>query len=136
MSETQEGYLLIVDITGYTQYLSASELEHAQETLTVLLKLLVEHTRPPLVISRLEGDAVISYGLHLNFFQGQTFIEVVEDIYVSFCKAIERMVLNNTCRCNACANIANLDLKFFIHYGAFALQRIRDREELVGSDVN
>jgi uncharacterized protein YndB with AHSA1/START domain len=136
MSKTQEGYLIIADITGYTQYLSQSELEHAQETLAVLLELLVDHTRPPLVISRLAGDAVISYGLRDNFYSGQTFIEMIEDTYLAFRKAIEQMVLNNTCRCNACANVSSLDLKFFLHYGTFALQRIGDHDELVGSDVN
>ena len=136
MSKTHEGYLLIADITGYTRYLSESELEHAQETLTALLELLVENTRPPLVISRLAGDAVISYGLRSDFFQGQTFIEKIEDIYVMFRRAIERLVLNNTCRCNACANISLLDLKFFIHYGAFGIQRISNHSELVGSDIN
>jgi hypothetical protein len=135
MSETHEGYFLIADITGYTRYLSESELEHAQDTLTALLELLVENTRPPLVISRLAGDAVISYGLRENFLQGQTFIEKIEDTYVAFRKAIDRLVLNNTCRCNACANISNLDLKFFIHYGAFGIQRISDHDELVGNDV-
>ena len=136
MSKTHEGYLLIADITGYTRYLSESELEHAQETLTALLELLVENTRPPLVISRLAGDAVISYGLRGDFFHGQTFIEKIEDIYVTFRKAIERLVLNNTCRCNACANISLLDLKFFIHYGTFGIQRISNHNELVGSDIN
>jgi hypothetical protein len=135
-SKTYEGYLLIADITGYTRYLSESELEHAQETLTALLELLVESTRPPLVISRLAGDAVISYGLRENFFQGQTLVEKIEDTYVAFRKTIERLVLNNTCRCNACANISNLDLKFFIHYGTFGIQRISDHDELVGSDTN
>lgn len=136
MSKTHEGFFLIADITGYTRYLSESELEHAQETLTALLELLVENTRPPLVISRLAGDAVISYGLRETFFQGQAFIEKIEDTYVAFRKTIERLVLNNTCRCNACANISNLDLKFFIHYGTFGIQRISDHDELVGSDVN
>jgi Protein of unknown function (DUF2652) len=136
MSKTHEGYLFIADITGYTRYLSESELEHAQETLTALLELLVENTRPPLVISRLAGDAVISYGLRGDFFQGQTFIEKIEDIYVTFRKAIERLVLNNTCRCNACANISLLDLKFFIHYGTFGIQRISNHNELVGNDIN
>ena len=135
MSKTFEGYLLIADITGYTRYLSESELEHAQDTLTALLELLVENTRPPLVISRLAGDAVISYGLREDFFQGQTFIEKIEDTYVTFRKTIERLALNNTCRCNACANISNLDLKFFIHYGTFGIQRISDYDELVGSDI-
>jgi len=132
---TTNGYLLIADITGYTQYLSESELEHAQQVLTVLLDLLVARTRPPLILNRLAGDAVISYGLRDNFLQGQTFVEVIEDCYTAFRAAVERMVLNNTCQCNACRNIPNLDLKFFVHYGSFALQRIRDSEELVGSDV-
>jgi hypothetical protein len=136
MSKTHEGYLLIVDITGYTRYLSESELEHAQETLTALLGLLVENTRPPLIISRLAGDAVISYGLREDFFQGQSFIEMIETTYVTFRKALERLVLNNTCGCNACANIGSLDLKFFIHYGTFGIQRISDYDELVGSDIN
>lgn len=136
MSKTHEGYLLIADITGYTRYLSESELEHAQDTLTALLELLVENTRSPLVISRLAGDAVISYGLRQEFFKGQTFIEKIEDLYVTFRKAIERLVLNNTCQCNACANISTLDLKFFIHYGTFGLQRISDHDELIGNDIN
>jgi len=134
-SKTYKGYFLIADITGYTQYLSESELEHAQETLTALLQLLVENTQPPLVISRLAGDAVISYGLQEDFFKGQSFIEKIEDTYVVFRKAIERLVLNNSCRCNACANISNLDLKFFVHFGTFGIQRISNLDELVGSDI-
>lgn len=136
MEKTHDGYLLIADITGYTKYLNESELEHAQETLTALLELLVENTRSPLVVSRLAGDAVISYGLVQNFFKGQTFIELIEDTYITFRKAIERLVLNNTCRCNACANISSLDLKFFIHYGTFGLQKISDYNELIGNDIN
>jgi uncharacterized protein YndB with AHSA1/START domain len=136
MAKTLEGYLLIADITGYTMYLSQSELDHAQEILTALLELLLDHTRPPLVLSRLAGDAVISYGLSDNFYNSQTFLEVIEDTYVAFRKAIEQMVLNNTCHCKACANISSLDLKFFIHYSSFAIQHIVDHDELVGSDVN
>jgi hypothetical protein len=136
MGNTTQGYLLIADITGYTQYLSESELEHAQAILTTLLELLVDHTRPPLVISRLAGDAVISYGLPGNFYNGQTFIEMIENTYVAFRRAIQQMTINNTCQCNACANISSLDLKFFLHYGTFAIQHISDHDELVGSDVN
>jgi uncharacterized protein YndB with AHSA1/START domain len=136
MSKLYKGYLLIADISGYTIYLNESELEHAEQTLTALLEMLVEHTRPPLIISRLEGDAVISYGLQDTFFKGQTFVEVIENTYVAFRKTIELLVLNTSCMCNACANISTLDLKFFFHYGSFAIQHIGDHDELVGSDVN
>jgi len=132
---TQFGYFLIADITGYTQYLSGSELDHAQQTLTALLNLLIRHTQPPLIISRLAGDAVISYGLRDGFMQGQTFAEAIEDTYVDFRRAIERMVRNTTCQCNACRNIGSLDLKFFVHYGEFSVQKLDAHDELVGSDV-
>ncbi len=136
MSKTEEGFLLIADITGYTMYLSQSELDHAQEILGALLELLLENTRPPLIVSRTAGDAVISYGLAGRFIQGQTFVEMIENTYVAYRKAIEQMVHNNNCQCRACRNIASLDLKFFVHYGEFALQHITDHDELVGSDVN
>ncbi len=133
---TQFGYFLIADITGYTQYLSASELDHAQQTLTALLNLLIKHTKPPLVISRLAGDAVISYGLRDSFCSGQTFVEMLEDTYLSFRRQVELMVRNTTCPCNACRNIGTLDLKFFVHSGEFGVQRLDAHDELVGSDVN
>ena len=58
----QRGFILIADITGYTAYLNDSELEHAQGTLTDLLELLIDHTRSPLIISRLEGEAYHALG--------------------------------------------------------------------------
>lgn len=132
---TQKGYFLIADITGYTSYLSASELDHAQQILTSLLNLLIQHTKPPLIISRLAGDAVISYGLSDSFIKGQTFVETLEATYVSFRRAIDLMVRNTTCPCNACRNISSLDLKFFVHFGEFSVQKLDAHDELVGSDV-
>ena len=133
---SQEGYMVISDITGYTAYLSQSELEHAQDSLSSLLNLLIDHTEEPLVVSRLEGDAVISYALKGSFIQGQTLVEIIERTYVDFRRALERMVLNTTCACNACRNIPSLDLKFFVHYGEYMLQQLGGHVEMVGTDVN
>ncbi len=133
---TQSGFLVISDITGYTLYLSKSELDHAQHILQSLLELLIDHNRPPLAISRTAGDAVISYALAGASIQGQTFVELMEDTYVAFRRAIELFVMNNTCQCNACANVAALDLKFFVHHGEFGIQKLGGHDELVGSDVN
>ena len=133
---SEQGYIVISDITGYTAFLSGSELEHAEDSLRGLLNLLIDHTRSPLVVSRLEGDAVISYAPDGSFLQGQTLVETVESTYVAFRQALERMVLNTTCTCNACRNIPSLDLKFFVHYGVFMLQQLGSHIEMVGSDVN
>lgn len=135
MTNFNQGYLLIADITGYTVYLNESELDHAQKILKTLLELLITHSGPPLVVSKLEGDAVLSYGLTANVRDGQVFVEAIEGSYVAFRNMINLLVLNNHCQCNACANIALLDLKFFVHYGNFVVQQVERREELVGPDV-
>jgi hypothetical protein len=136
MPREQQAFLCVADITGYTGYLNDSELEHAQGTLTDLLELLVDRAGPPMRISKLEGDAVFSYAFEDAFSDGRTFLDLVETTYVAFRRAIDSMVLNNTCQCNACANVSSLDLKFVMHFGSFLAQRIGPYDELLGADVN
>ncbi len=135
-SRPSTGILLIADISGYTAFLKESELEHAHGILSDLMSVLVAGTRPPLAISRLEGDAVFSYGIDTGSLGGQTFVEMIEDIYIAFRRAIEQIVMNSHCDCKACANIGGLDLKFIIHHGEFLIQSIGQYRELVGTDVN
>jgi hypothetical protein len=133
---TQQGFLIISDITGYSKYVNESELEHARDSLSALLNLLLDHTKSPLVLSKLEGDAVFSYAPKHGFLQGQTLLDMIETTYASFRKALELMVLNTTCTCNACRNLPNLDLKFFVHFGEYMTQKFGNLTELVGNDVN
>jgi len=132
----QEGFLIISDITGYSTYLHESELEHARDSLTDLLSILVEHSKSPLVISKLEGDAVFSYVKKGGILQSQTMVEIIETTYAAFRRALDLMIINTTCSCKACRNLPNLDLKFFVHYGQFSTQKIGLYSELVGTDVN
>jgi len=132
----QQGFLIISDITGYSKYVNESELEHARDSLTALLNILIDHTQSPLVLSKLEGDAVFSYAPAGGFLQGQTLLDMIESTYASFRKALELMVINTSCTCNACRNLPNLDLKFFVHFGSFMIQKLGSYNELVGHDVN
>ncbi len=131
----QQAYFVISDITGYTAFLTGSEAEHAQEIIQSLMLLLVQHNRPPLKVSKLEGDAVFAYAPKGSFLQGQTFIELLENTYADFRKYREQMRVNTTCTCRACSNIPNLDLKFFLHYGSYNLMSISGNAELSGPDV-
>ena len=135
MAYTTSGHLLIADISGYTRYLTSSELEHAQQVLGSLMELLVDRTLPPLRVAGLQGDAVFSYGIASGALGGQALVEMIEDTYVAFRRAVEQMVLNTTCQCNACANISTLDLKFFLHFGTFSISPLRGKDELLGPAV-
>lgn len=133
---SSRGFLVCADITGYTSYLSHSELEHASGILSDLLTLLLSEVQAPLHLSRVEGDAVISYAIGGDGFRGQLVVDRLDDSYVAFRRALRQMVQNTTCTCNACATIEALDLKFVVHHGEFLVQRIGQQDELVGPEVN
>ena len=79
---------------------------------------------------------MVSFASQGSFLQGQTLVETLEGTYVAYRQALQRMALNTTCTCNACKNIPNLDLKFFVHYGSFILQDLGSHTQLIGSDIN
>jgi hypothetical protein len=57
-SNISEGHLFMADLTGYTAYLTGSELEHAGPILSALLGSIIGEIASPLEIANLEGDAV------------------------------------------------------------------------------
>ncbi len=85
----EEGYMLVADITGYTQYLSESELDHAQEILESLINAMLGHIQEPMIVARVEGDAVFAYTLSDCFLQGQTLLESLERLYYNFAHTLE-----------------------------------------------
>jgi uncharacterized protein YndB with AHSA1/START domain/class 3 adenylate cyclase len=135
-AQTQVGYLVLADISGYTSYVAATELEHAQQVLTELLELLVGQLKPVLTLCKLEGDAVFAYLPVDQLPRGETLLEIVEGTYVSFRDRVEGIRRLTTCDCRACRAIPSLDLKFILHFGEFVVQRVSGIHELVGSDVN
>src|SRR5688572_31267987 len=81
--ETQHGYLVLADISGYTSYLAGVELTHARDILTELLKLIVEHFKPFLFIVKLEGDAVFAHVPKTKIVRDETLLEFLESTYLS-----------------------------------------------------
>jgi hypothetical protein len=134
--ETQHGYLILADISGYTSYLAGVELVHARDILTEILELIVEHFKPLLTIAELEGDAVYAYAPQSKILRGETLLELVESTYMAFRDRIASVRRRTLCQCNACKGISNLDLKFVVHYGEYLLHSVSGITKLVGSDIN
>jgi uncharacterized protein YndB with AHSA1/START domain len=129
------GLLIIADISGYTRFLTEAELDHAHGIVTELLNAIISAIQAPFKLSSVEGDAVFMYGALPEDVFGQVVLESVESLYTAFAGALETMVLNTTCRCNACANINTLGLKIVMHCGEFVETIVGDRETLTGPEV-
>ncbi len=130
-----KGYFIITDISGYTEYLTRSELDHANEILQSLFDAQLKLVKHPFIISGFRGDAIFMYVPETNFVQAQSFIEALENFYIVFEDTLQQMQYNTTCTCRACRNMEMLDLKMCIHYGEYLVQKLADREELLGADV-
>ena len=72
------GFIVMADITGYTVYLNESELDHAQESIVAILDVIVGSTDAPLTLSRVVGDAVLSYAFDGAILNTQTLVEELE----------------------------------------------------------
>ncbi len=130
-----KGYFIITDISGYTEYLTGSELDHADEILQSLFDAQLKAVKHPFIISGFRGDAIFMYVPETNFVQSQSFLEALENFYIVFADTLRQMQYNTTCTCRACKNMSMLDLKMCIHYGEYLIQKLGDREELLGADV-
>lgn len=135
-NETEHGYLVLADISGYTSYLVGTELTHARDVLSELLELIVQRFKPFLNIAKLEGDAVFAYVPKAKIVRDETLLEMMETTYLDFRDRVESIRRRTTCQCNACRLIPSLDLKFIAHFGEYLLQNVSGITELVGSDVN
>jgi len=131
----KKGYFILTDISGYTEFLTRSELDHAQDALQNLFDVQLAHIKHPFVISGFRGDAIFMYVPETNFCEPQTLLESLENLYFVFADALRQMIYNTTCTCRACQNMSRLDLKMVIHYGEYVIQKLGDREELLGADV-
>jgi hypothetical protein len=79
----EKGFLLVADITGYTMFLTSSELEHAHGVLGELFKSILAEIKAPITLSNLQGDAAVAYLPDARLPQRQFPLDAIERIYCS-----------------------------------------------------
>ena len=135
MAATPEtGFLVIADLTGYTAYLSGSEIEHAPAIAGDLLETIVGRLEPPFRLAKFEGDAAFLF-VEDGRADGSLLLDAIEASYVAFRRRLRSIDQATSCDCSSCRLAPRLDLKFFVHHGPYVHSRIAGRDELAGTDV-
>ncbi|MEX2622287.1 MAG: DUF2652 domain-containing protein [Acidimicrobiia bacterium] len=132
MAET--GTFLIADISGYTEYLANSHVDHGPAIATDLITRVVEVMRPTFEVNKVEGDAVFSFSSDPKL-AGADLIDVIDGTYGAFRRRLLSVGQATTCACTACGLAPRLDLKMIAHSGEFSRHQIAGRTELAGKDV-
>lgn len=134
MARATTGYLVLADISGYTRYLSSSEIDRGPAIAADLLEVVVGGLRLVVKLAKLEGDAAFLTGAEADV-RASELLDALEGTYAAFRRRIRSLRDSTSCTCAACSLVGDLDLKFFVHHGTWVRHRIAGHDELAGTDV-
>jgi uncharacterized protein YndB with AHSA1/START domain len=134
LPKAQAAYFAIADISGYTRFLAAVELDHAQDIIADFMDTVVKGLRPPFRLAKFEGDAAFVYATAEKI-DGSLLQDAIDGAYFKFRRRLRSVRQASTCECQACVAMGDLDFKFVVHHGEMVKQKMGGREELAGRDV-
>ena len=129
-----KGFLVLADITGFTPFVATTELEHSQEILQNMLKIIISFLTPTFRLAEVEGDAVFVYTDKLP--RREMIPEIIESVYFNFRDRKASYKRMRTCHCKACEMASTLDLKFVVHYGDYIMSSAGGKNKPLGPSVN
>jgi uncharacterized protein DUF2652 len=133
--ELEEGALVLADISGFTEFVTATEIEHGPPIIAELLETVIGRISPPLEIQEVEGDAVFALGPDSALGSRQSLLDVLERAFAAFRRRRQELAADESCRCAACRSVGSLDLKIVLHHGQFLRQEVGGRSQAAGADV-
>src|SRR6476661_7621354 len=111
-----KGLLFIPDISGFTRFVSETEIDHSRLIIQELLELLINANQIGLEVSEIEGDAILFY----KFGESPDLKELYKQVEKMFCAFHAHLNVYDQrrfCQCKACMSAVNLTLKVITHYG-------------------
>jgi len=132
---TEDGVLVLADISGFTEFVAATELEHGPPLIAALLERVIDELAPPLEIQEVEGDAVFALGPDRVLASHVTLLDVLDRAFAAFKARQREMTADQSCTCRACRSVGSLELKIVAHHGRFLRQLVGGRGQVAGSDV-
>ena len=107
MAATPEtGFLVIADLTGYTAYLTRSELEHAPAIAGDLLETIVGRLEPPYRLAKFEGDAAFMF-VEDGRADASLLLDAIEASYVAFRRRVAQFDFPPCPDCGSCELVAS-----------------------------
>jgi hypothetical protein len=147
-SRAEEGYLLLADISGYTNFVGRVGEVHGVDfsegippgfaLMGALLDAVAEGVGTSFTVVKFEGDAVFAIAPATDLDgRGSLVVQTLRSTYRDFLGA--RTQADEGRRdhvCNACIVVGTLDLKMVLHEGSYVVQTVQRQPELIGHPVN
>jgi len=129
-----KGLLFIPDISGFTRFVTETEIEHSRYIIQDLLEILINANQVGLEISEIEGDAILFYKFGAPL-QLEAIYKQVERMFCEFHRHLIAYEYRRLCQCKACVSAVSLSLKVITHYGEFTSYNVKNFSKLIGKDI-
>ena len=145
------GFLLIADISGFTEFIKIHNMKkkplignklasywesHAEIIIKDLLETIITSFEPIMNLNKIEGDAAFFYLQSSKpKDEAQNIIKFMKLANDNFKDKLSKLQFVQSCPCDPCQQAKNLSLKIVVHYGDFHITKIRDFTELSGESV-
>ena len=146
--ESYRGFIVLVDISGYTNFISSHNVEssdnkklsigqaHAEHIISDLLEKVIDELDGVLKLNKLQGDAALFYGVSKdNKDLSEKILNKLQSSFDVFNQRLNEIKFCEACSCGTCADVGNLKLKSFVHFGDFLIKKINQFKEIAGQDV-
>lgn len=126
--------IFIPDISGFTEFVNQTAIEHSQHIISELLEIIIDANNIGLSISEIEGDAVL-------FYKNDTIPDLKDilaqskEMFLRFHSYLNEIERTNVCQCGACRTASGLTLKFITHLGDTKEVIVKNFKKLIGSDL-
>ncbi len=131
---SQNAILFIPDISGFTEFVHHTDINHSRHIISELLELLIDSNSIGLELAEIEGDALFFYRL-ADEINHRNLEEQIHKMYTAFHTHLKRYEYERICHCGACSSAYNLNLKFVVHYGEIEFITVKDSKKPYGSNV-
>ena len=108
--------ILIPDISGFTDFVTRTELDHGAHIIRELLDVLATANTTGFTLSEVEGDALLLYRKAPAPSLGEV-VDQCTEMFVRFHECLVVIERDSVCRCGACKTASHLGVKFVIHFG-------------------
>ena len=129
----KKGLYFMPDISGFTEFVNNTEIEHSIHIISELLELLIDNNTIDLQLAEIEGDALFMYTENIPSYQ--ELMTQVTKMLESFYKHTKSYENLRICSCGSCKTTTNLKLKFIVHYGELRFIKVKNIIKPYGREV-
>ncbi|WP_343330404.1 DUF2652 domain-containing protein [Polaribacter staleyi] len=126
--------LFLPDISGFTEFVQTTEVEHSQHVISELLEVLIAANTEELQLAEIEGDALFFYKEN-EIPSLERLLALSEHIFTAFYSHLKLLEKNRICPCNACSTAPKLQLKIIAHCGELQFLTVQNNRKPFGKQV-